>query len=285
MTQRGENRRSLGDRLRSLRKEFGIRGPHALAQLMNGKYSVSGILKRERGEIKIDLEYVKDLCKALQLRGKEREKLFGLAELHLSHFDAWKQAGRSTAQLHSDFLQRLKCAEWYAAYEPMLVPGLLQTQEYAYEIFRLFGHDDSSSREGSSSRNNMLTSLVNLQKSGNRTNPFVKTIIHESGLYELVGSPATMRQQIEKLLSLNDTLSVEIRVFPKSATVRVPTAFGFNLFDTTSATMETLGGAVHVSDVLTLEWLANVFSTIWDNSYTGQALNHVLNKALEFYQK
>ena len=287
MVQRGENRRSLGERLRVLRKENGVQGPHALAELLNRKYSVSGILKRERGEIKIDLEYIRDFCTALRLERNEKRKLLGLAELHLGRFDAWRQAGKSTVQLHSEFMQRLQCAEWFAAYEPMLVHGLLQTEDYAYEILRLFGHDDKTSREGAMSRTDLLKTLRAESDQVGKQRVFARLVLHESALMERIGSPATMRQQLEYLSSLSSSLSnsIQLRILPVGIAVRAPIAFSFNLFDTTSATMETLAGAVHATDVATTEWLEGVFSTIWDNAVYGKACAEIFTRALAAHQR
>ena len=277
----------MGERLRFLRKENGAPGPHALAELLKQKYSVSGILKRERGEIKIDLDYVRDFCSALQLGKNEKRKLLGLAELHLDRFDAWRQAGKSTAQLHSEFMRRLECAEWFAAYEPMLVHGLLQTEDYAYEVLRLFGHDDRTAREGAISRVDLLKSLEAESDETRKQGIFARLVVHESALLERIGSPATMRQQLEFLLTFSSTFnqSMQLRILPIGVAVRAPIAFSFNLFDTTSATMETLAGAIHATDVTTTDWINSVFSTIWENAVYGSACAEIITRAIAAHHR
>lgn len=96
------------------------------------------------------------------------------------------------------------------SYDPLLVPGLLQTEEYARALFA--GHcpplDDEIIEQHTEAR-------LNRQKLLTRT-PLVDLsfVIEEAALRNPVGGPDAMRRQLQHLLDVGELRNVEIQLMP-----------------------------------------------------------------------
>ncbi len=99
------------------------------------------------------------------------------------------------------------------SYDPLLIPGLLQTEEYARALFA--GHcpplaDDIMERhvEARISRQRLLTKTPMVELS---------FIIGESALLNALGGEAVMRRQLRRLVEVGDLRNVEIQVMPATS--------------------------------------------------------------------
>lgn len=283
------SRDSLGRRLRELRREAGFSDSKHLAKALGNKYSDSAIRKRERGFVKIDREYVEDFCRALSLSNRQRDQLFGLTQLFEIQFDPWRSQEKGTSQLHFEFWERLCCSDKYSAYDPCMIHGLLQTSSYAYEMLRLYGHDHQQALEASQIRVGMGERMLELtsSKAQGKKKSITKVIIvtDEEALYRRIGPDSTMIDQLETLLELKCPENLVHRILPRGVRLTVPMTQQFNLFDSVSATMETLAGAMHTCDPSTLSWLATVSDQILAASVDGKKAQVILERAIKSYRK
>ncbi|MCO1655760.1 helix-turn-helix domain-containing protein [Pseudonocardia humida] len=93
--------------------------------------------------------------------------------------------------------------------EPLLVPGLLQTEEYTRAILQ------SSSKISSEEIDRIVESRRNRQELLEReTRPEVFVLLGEAVFRQAVGGVEVMRSQLEHLLALNDNGVASIRVLP-----------------------------------------------------------------------
>jgi transcriptional regulator with XRE-family HTH domain len=93
-----------------------------------------------------------------------------------------------------------------------MVPGLLQTEEYARALCRVWtpecGAADIEKR--------VATRMARQQRLEGEDAPYLWAVLDEAVLRRPVGGPAVMREQIGKLLSLVDTPHTKIQVLPFS---------------------------------------------------------------------
>jgi transcriptional regulator with XRE-family HTH domain len=98
----------------------------------------------------------------------------------------------------------------FHSFEPVLVPGLLQTEEYAYAL--MSEHcpplDDETIRERVTARLQRQERL--------RQKPTVEYgfVIYEAALRTLVGGADAMRRQLKRLLEVGKSRNVSIQVLP-----------------------------------------------------------------------
>ncbi|MFR9758232.1 Scr1 family TA system antitoxin-like transcriptional regulator [Streptomyces sp. TR06-5] len=113
---------------------------------------------------------------------------------------------RDAALLESEAISRF-------SYDPLLVPGLLQTEDYARAL--LNAHfpplDEETVEERVSARIARQSLLTRVRP------PFVFVfILEETVLHRQIGDPEVMRQQLTKLLECSRMRNVELQVMPTS---------------------------------------------------------------------
>jgi hypothetical protein len=89
-----------------------------------------------------------------------------------------------------DWLRAEGDAHVLRIWQPLIIPGLLQTAEYARALFLAAGADEASAEE-------LVAVRLERQSILDRAEPpHVITVLDESALRRLVGSPAIMCEQL-----------------------------------------------------------------------------------------
>lgn len=183
----------LANELRERRKAAGFRSQEALAKVLN--CDRTRVTKAENGQVPTD-----DLIDA-----------WGEA----CGFDvrAWKVLARharertpGTPQWFEGWLDAEGKATFIRLWHPLLVPGLLQTAEYALTVLLAGGIDEEEARARLATR---------LQRQEILDGPRAVTIVvllDEAVLHRLVGSPEIMAGQLEHLLAMSKRRNVMIQV-------------------------------------------------------------------------
>jgi hypothetical protein len=92
------------------------------------------------------------------------------------------------------------------AWNPLLIPGLLQVADYALPLFRAMGKTKEKSGD-------LLTLRLSRQDILTSPDPVTGVfLIDESVLYRLVESPTVMVKQIDRLLALSELPNVTIQI-------------------------------------------------------------------------
>jgi hypothetical protein len=92
-------------------------------------------------------------------------------------------------------------------FEPLLVPGLLQTEEYAREVLAVEGHD--SRAEG------LVELRMHRQELLERSKPpSLHFILDEAVIRRVVGGPDVMRRQLNHLRELAQRPNITVRIMP-----------------------------------------------------------------------
>jgi hypothetical protein len=98
-------------------------------------------------------------------------------------------------------------------YEPLMIPGLLQTPEYARSIIKATGHSLSDGEVDS-----LVASRMARQGLLNRTQPLrLHAIIEQSVLERPFGDPGALARQHRHLLNAGERPNITIQVVPTKA--------------------------------------------------------------------
>jgi transcriptional regulator with XRE-family HTH domain len=89
---------------------------------------------------------------------------------------------------------------------PLIVPGLLQTERYMYEVFRAGGHPHDRARQAVDAR------MARQEILGRDDPPTVVAIIDELVLSRQLGSREVMAEQCKRLLDVSEHPSVIVQV-------------------------------------------------------------------------
>lgn len=95
-------------------------------------------------------------------------------------------------------------------YQPQLVPGLLQTADYARAIIRA-GHPDAPDEEVE------RRVELRLRRQRAENGPKLWVVLDEAGLHRTVGGPAVMRTQLERIIKAAASPGITVQVLPFAA--------------------------------------------------------------------
>ena len=201
-------RRLLAGELRRLRERIGYNGDQAADRL---GWSASKLSRIENNKIGIKEADVRRLLDLYRVPETHREELLALARE--SH-----RTGRIEAvsarlpQEHAQFLPIEAEAESVWNWEPQVVPGLLQTEDYARAVmlgwrsmFPLQPREIDRRIEARQLRQRVLERDPPLRLS---------FILDESVLHRKLGDKSMMRRQLEHIIEVSRMPHVTVRVLP-----------------------------------------------------------------------
>ncbi|MFI0454389.1 Scr1 family TA system antitoxin-like transcriptional regulator [Actinomadura sp. 6N118] len=156
-------------------------------------------------------------------------------------------------------------------YELGVIPGLLQTPDYARALFRSFGSKDVEGQ--------VATRMERQRAVFDENPPFLWVILAQPVLEWLVGGPNVMREQLTRLLEVAEQPDVILRVVHKSAGGHPGLGGAFQIMTVEGADLvytEALGGGRLVEGGSEVQAFARRFGRIGAQALTESAsLKHV----------
>ncbi|MFI6275549.1 helix-turn-helix domain-containing protein [Streptomyces sp. NPDC050988] len=218
-------RRKLGAELRALRARAGLKSGEAARLVGWHQSKVSRIETGHSGVKPADVELLLD---AYEVRDAElRELLVVLAGSDDNGRHHWWHAYRGLLpSTYSDFISLESQASVMRTLENSVVPGLLQTPEYAREVTRaaVDGAPDGK-----------VDALVEVRLARQdvlRSNPPLRlsAVLDEAALRRTVGGPGVMARQLEHLGEAAQLPHVRIQVLPFGVGAHVGVTGPFVIF-------------------------------------------------------
>jgi transcriptional regulator with XRE-family HTH domain len=127
-------RRLLGTELRRLREQAGLSGRELAARI---KISQSKVSRIEAGMAMPTLPQVKRWAEITEAAPETTKSLVSLAEQAFTEIHTWRTSLQSRSHIQHDIQQREARARMVRTFQPSVVPGLLQTAEYARQVINL----------------------------------------------------------------------------------------------------------------------------------------------------
>ena len=223
-TSTDQARASLGIRLRDIRRDAGLSGIE-LAQLSGWLSSkVSKIEHGKQTPSEEDLRVWCEHCRALD----ELPDLIAAVRSIETQFAEWRRIMRSgTRRRQQASAAAYERARLFRIYEPAVIPGLLQTREYAVAVlltFIDFVRVPEDAEEGAAARLERQRVLTH----GDRR---FHMVLGEQALHTNVGGAEVMTGQLEHLLAVLKLPRLRLGIIPVDAPYRVPLNNGFWILD------------------------------------------------------
>jgi len=198
-------RQELGALLRMLRTEKGWTVDEVATRLQVSSSKVSRLETGQRGIRDGD---IRSLCDLYGVDTEQRRRLTELARVGRQRA-RWQPYGLP----YTTYVELEAEAISISDYGLGIMPGLLQTPDYARSVVRAavpkWVPEVVKQRvDGRMARQQLLFS---------EHPPHFEAVVDESVLHRVVGSPAVMRAQLERLLLVADLPSVTLRVIPYGA--------------------------------------------------------------------
>ncbi len=201
----------LGNRLRQGRIDAGYKSQDALAAALGFDRTV--VTKGETGDRPPTDDVLTAWCDLCTL---DLELLKGLAKLARS-------SSGPIPRWFENWLDAEGTAHALKIWQPLIVPGLFQTAEYAKALFIAAGEDPDRAGE-------LVTARLERQNVLDRPQPpHVVVVLDEAVLHRLVGAPAVMHDQLAHLASVAERSNVSVEVVPASTGANAGLSGGFQL--------------------------------------------------------
>jgi transcriptional regulator with XRE-family HTH domain len=205
-------RRRLAAELRRLRNDTGLSIEGVASQLKWPGSKISRVENRQVGISTRDLRKLLDLYRVTDRA--YREELLEMGR-RATERGWWQSYTGVVPSAYANLIGLEAEAATIRTYEPELVPGLLQTPEYARSVIRAGRPTDTTEEidrrvEVRLERQEVLTRI-------DPPPPKVNVVLNEGVLVRRVGTPEVMRAQIEHLMRERDRANIVIQILPFSA--------------------------------------------------------------------
>ncbi|TQS30085.1 helix-turn-helix transcriptional regulator [Microbispora sp. KK1-11] len=208
----------LGRELRRLRDAAGLSGRDVAPQVGVSQPTIS---RWEKGEKVPSMPEARAFADAVGASHETREHLLQLVEAARSEVVAWRAALREKGHLQDEVRELEATARRLRNYQPVLIPGLLQTAEYARRVFPLV---DRTGRQDYAA-----AVAARMQRQEILYDPVRRFdfLITETALRLRLGGPEVLRPQLDRIAQVSTLENVTIGVIPLDAP---PSAIGWHPF-------------------------------------------------------
>jgi len=217
-------RRRLRTELRRLRDAKGFAQEYVADEM---EWSVSKLIRIENGSVGISTN---DLRALLELYGVDEADRGDLVELSRASRQRmwWSRYQKFLAPTYLEFIGFEADAARILTFQPMIVPGLLQTEAYARAVNAVTGVS-SDGDEGDEARIQVrLTRQQEIFGEGAPPTEYL-AVVDESVLRRPVGGAEVMGAQLDRLVALARRPSIEVCVLPVEVGAHPGLTGGFSI--------------------------------------------------------
>ena len=201
-------RRRLAGELRRLRERAGFFGEEVARRL---GWSTSKVSRLERGQSGVKRADLRRLLDLYRVDPSRREELLALAE-ESQPSGRLKAISARLPGVHAEFLNVEAEAESVWNWEPQIVPGLLQTEDYARAVM-LGWH--SIFTEPPSEIERRVEARRLRQQVLQRDPPLqLSVVMDESVLHRKLGDASVMRAQLQHIVEISRQPNIRVRILP-----------------------------------------------------------------------
>ena len=268
-------RRRLGQELRQLREAADL----TIDEVARGlEVSPAKISRIETGRVSVRPRDVADLLDQYKVTGRHRDDLLTLTRE--ARQQGWWHSYSDVLSEGTDIWVGLETeAEAIRLYELQLVPGLLQSEEYARAVLR--AHYRSEQLEQIDQRVKLRMARQQLVIEQNNTP--IWAVLDEAVLQRQMGSPEIMQSQYRRLLEFSEECSITIQVLPLDVGVYSGVPVGFWIMQLANSpevvVIEHRGGFLYIERAEDVAAYVHVFDWIRATAKgPEESISYITNK-------
>ncbi|HWE91250.1 MAG TPA: helix-turn-helix transcriptional regulator [Pseudonocardiaceae bacterium] len=195
--------RRLAKTLRRMREEAGLTQEEASVRM---EWSNSKLSRLENGETRIDIHWARSLLDLYDIAGPRADDMMELARdvLRPGWWKAYGASDKGYVPLEDDAMA-------VSDHQVMLIPGLLQTKDYAQRLLRRAGNPNRRRIA-----NDLAVRMRRQEQLANERPLKLRAVIEEHVLRRTVGGQSVMRAQLEHLIEAAALPTVELRIMPSA---------------------------------------------------------------------
>ncbi|WP_280397453.1 helix-turn-helix domain-containing protein [Nocardia carnea] len=266
-------REALGARLRELRRDSGLTG-RKLAELAGWHESKTS--KIEYGKQTPSEADLRAWCTHTNSQNQLPDLIATLRNIEAAYMEFRRVLGTGTRRRQRMLAHTEDETTLTSWFEPLIVPGLLQTPGYIEWILRkvigFYGIPDDLD-EGVEAR----IERQNVLYRGKRRFSFV---IGEQALRTTAGDDSVMLGQLDRLLTVMSLPRVVLGILPDQATYEAPAINGFVMYDTRLVLVETVSAELTITQPREIGLYRKMFDTLTRQAAYGDAARRLIRHAI-----
>ncbi|HEY1919997.1 MAG TPA: helix-turn-helix transcriptional regulator [Streptosporangiaceae bacterium] len=283
-------RRQLGRYLRELRNKQRLTVRAAAVKL---EWSEAKIWRIETGQTSLRSLDVEAVCRVYGAPADLTEALMGLAK-ETKAKGWWQAYGDVVPEWFDVYIGLEEAASIISTYESELVPGLLQSEDYARTVIKAGHHEDTDDEIDRRVRLRMeRQALVRRVTSP----PQLRVMLNEGILRRPVGSSAVMVGQLNQLAETAELPNVSLRVVPFSAgmhqglltgpfvVLRFPVNADGRDSEPPTLYADSITGALYLDKPQEIERYDSAFDSIWNTSLDETRSRQFIHQAARELQE
>ncbi|MEU8775047.1 helix-turn-helix transcriptional regulator [Streptomyces sp. NPDC048606] len=233
------NRTELGSALRALRRAS---GKEAKAVARSAVMSTAKLSKIENGHVAPGVVDVERILTALEVSERVKAEYMAAARAQATEATAWRLVRRMGFHRKQEEIRALEASMGLLRlFQPSLVPGLLQTPEYARAVLRGKGLSEDRLARTVGARIERQQVLYDADKQ-------LRFVITEPVLRWRILPPAMMAGQLDRIASVSRLPNVDVRIVPLDRPQTDVPGHSFVIRDDRMVTVETTHAEVVVTD-------------------------------------
>ncbi|WP_018640471.1 helix-turn-helix domain-containing protein [Parafrankia elaeagni] len=261
-------------RLRQLRTSAGLTGRH-LAEAAS--WPPSKISKLENGRQTPTDEDIRTWTELTGTEGETEALLASLHTLEVQHAE-WRRLLSAGLRSHQDDLAGIDAkTRLFRVFEPTVIPGLLQTAEYArarfaetVTVFRVPGGVDDAVRARMQGQEQLY-----------RAEKRFHFVLTEAALRYRLCAVDVMLAQLDRLVALSALRNVRLGVIGFATRYVVAPAHGFWLLDQDLVTVETFSAELNLAQPQEIQFYAGVFEQLAGVASYGGAARAIITRVID----
>ncbi|MEU8536192.1 helix-turn-helix domain-containing protein [Streptomyces parvulus] len=268
-------REALGIRLRELRLSAAggrLTGPQLAARL---GWPHSKVYKLEGGRQTAAADDLRAWAAAVGHPDTATELVAQLQGFE-SHIRSWRrQLAAGHRPVQDTWNAAVDRARTLHVFEEAVIPGMLQTADYARAIFQRYADLYGTTRDTDAAVRSRMERQAWLYQGGRR----LHALVWEAALHALVCPPAVLVAQLDRLAGTIGMDTVELGVIPLASSLRVPAANGFWILDEALVIAEDWHAELWLDDAETVASYLRVWETLRQSAVYGADAQNVIGRA------
>jgi transcriptional regulator with XRE-family HTH domain len=265
-------RKALGARLREIRKDADLT---ARAFAASAGWHYTKVSKLENGARTPSQADIRDWCHICGAEDQVPDLIAAARDVESMYAEWRRQLKAGMRRSQAARLPVYERTRLFRLYEPALVPGILQTAQYAAAVIGSF----LAFTQAATDLNEAVAARMEWQRIIYGDHEF-QVVLEEQALRTRAGDAGTMTGQLDRLLAVMSLPGVELSVIPVSAPRKVMPSGGFLIFDDEMVQAETVSAELTVSQPHEIALYARRFSFLRQSAVSGRDVRNLIHRAL-----
>lgn len=193
-----------------------------------------------------------------------------------SHIRSWRrQLASGHKAVQDTHLTAHQDATVFRGWETSMIFGILQTADYARWIFNRYAdlqHSPRDTEEAVRSRIQRQAALWDPTKT-------FHLLLWEPALHVRVCPPSVLAAQLDRLAGTVGLDTIELGIVPLSASVKIPPATAFWVYDDQQVIVENWHAELWIDDQMSVDTYLRTWRTLRESAVYGADAQNVINRA------